>query len=240
LVVGSGQSGGQIAEDLAEAGRTVFLATSKIGRLPRRYRGHDISVWMVESGLFDQPREQQESGRIAARPLLGAVHTISLQSLSAQGVILLGRFTGAERDGRLSFADDLEQHMRFADNASAQIKREIDDYIARAAVEAPAAEPDPAEIVAPRIPDPPIRLLDPAERGITNVVWCTGFKGDFSWVRLPGVLDAQGQPVHENGVAAAPGIYFSGMDFGTTRKSGTIHAIAGEARRLVEHIAAGH
>ncbi len=239
LVVGNAQSGGQIAEDLAEAGRTVFLATGRVGRVPRRYRGQDISFWLVESGLFDVPRKEflQPSGRVAARPLLGAVHTISLQSLSAQGVILLGRFTGVESGGHLSFADDVEEHIHFADEVSTTIKRQIDEYIARAGIGAPAAEPDPAEIVAARLPNPPIRSLDPAASGIMTVIWCIGFQGDFSWVRIPGVLDDRGQPVHEEGVAAAPGIYFAGLDFASTRKSGTILAIAEEAPRLVEHIA---
>jgi putative flavoprotein involved in K+ transport len=242
LVVGSGQSGGQIAEDLAQAGRAVFLATSQVGRARRRYRGRDIMIWLVQCGLFDISRKDfmQPSGRIAPRPLFGALHTISLQSLSAQGVVLLGRFTGVERDGQLAFADDLKEHIRFADEASAHMTRQIDEYIVRAGIDAPVAEPDPAETVAPRLPSPPIRSLDVTECGITTVIWCTGFKGDFGWVRLPGVLDAQGQPVHEDGVASLPGVYFAGLDFATTRKSGTILAIAKESARLVEHIAGYH
>jgi putative flavoprotein involved in K+ transport len=233
LVVGSGQSGGQIAEDLAETGRTVFLATSRIGREPRRYRGRDIMLWKADSGLYDIPRPP---GRIARRPLLGAVHTISLQSLSAKGVVLLGRFTGAS-GGHLSFADDLAEHIRFGDEASSNLKRHIDEYIARAGIEVPPADTDPAEIVAPVLPSRPIRSLDPAKCGITTVIWCTGFQGDFSWVQLPGVLDAQGQPVHEGGIAIPAGIYFAGLDFAITRKSGTILAMAEEAPRLIEHIA---
>jgi putative flavoprotein involved in K+ transport len=232
LVVGNAQSGGQIAEDLAEAGRTVFLATGRVGRMPRRYRGRDISIWLLRSGLFDLPRQD-----LAARPLLGALRTISLQSLSAQGVTLLGRFTGVE-DGRLAFAGDLADNIRFADESSAAVKRHIDDYIVRAGLDAPAADPDPAETVPPRLPDPPLRALDPAVEGIATVIWCTGFRGDYGWIRLPGVLDPGGQPVHRDGVAPLPGIYFAGLDFATTRKSGTIHAIHEEAPRFAELIAA--
>ena len=239
LVVGSGQSGGQIAEDLAEAKRRVFLATGSIGRLPRRYRGQDITTWLLQSGLMDLSRKEliDASGRIAPRPLLGAVHTISLQSLSAQGVVLLGRFTGIDSGRRFTFADDVMEHIRFADDGSANFKRQVDDYIARAGIDAPAAEPDPAEIVAARLPNPPIRSLSLTTSGITTVIWCTGFWGDFGWVQLPGVLSDRGQPVHEDVVAAVPGIYFAGLDFGSTRKSGTILAIAEEAQRLVEHLA---
>ena len=238
LVVGSGQSGAQIADDLAQAGRPVFLATSQVGRARRRYRGRDIMIWLVQCGLFDVPRKEfvQSSGRIAPRPLFGAQHTISLQSLSAQGVVLLGRFNGIESDGRLSFADDLENNMSFADEASTKMQRQIDDYIARTGIDAPRAEPDPAETVAVRLPNPPIRSLDLAERGITTVIWCTGFQGDFTWVRLPGALDTRGQPVHEDGVTKHRGFYFAGLDLAVTRKSGTILAVTDESARLVEHI----
>jgi putative flavoprotein involved in K+ transport len=238
LVVGGGQSGCQIAEELAEAGRTVFLSTSRTGRLPRRYRGRDIMVWLVESGFLDVRREQiiQMVGRIPARGVLGSTQTISLQSLSAQGVVLLGRFTGVQNHGHLTFADDAEEHLRFADEASANVKRQIDEFIARAGIDAPTAEPDPQEIVTPSLPNPPIHTLDPAASGISTVIWCAGFRGDFGWMRLPGVLDAEGQPLHEDGVAALPGIYFAGLDFASTRKSGIILAIAEEAPRLVEHI----
>jgi len=77
LVVGSAQSGCQIAEDLIMAGRETYLATSHIGRMPRRYRGRDIVVWMVKTGMFDVPRKDfvDASGRVAARPMLGALHT---------------------------------------------------------------------------------------------------------------------------------------------------------------------
>ncbi|WP_309486559.1 NAD(P)/FAD-dependent oxidoreductase [Sinorhizobium sp. 8-89] len=241
LVVGSGQSGAQIAEELAEAGRTVFLATSRVGRFPRRYRGRDIMVWLLECGFLDVRREEviRLAGRIPPRGVVGPMHTISLQSLSAQGVVLLGRLTGVENGVRLSFADDLEANVRFADEASDNIKRHIDEYISRAGIDAPVSTPDPAETVAMRQPNLTTGSLDLSGSGITTVVWCTGFKGDFSWIRLSGALDSVGQPVHDDGVAALPGLYFAGLDFASTRKSGIILSIVEEAPRLVEHIV-GH
>jgi putative flavoprotein involved in K+ transport len=100
LVVGSGQSGGQIAEELGQAGRSVFLATSRTGRLVRNYRRGDTFEWLAISGFLDVPRKDilRASGKPPPRALHGATHTISLQSLSAQGVVLLGRFQGI--DGR--------------------------------------------------------------------------------------------------------------------------------------------
>jgi putative flavoprotein involved in K+ transport len=241
LVVGSAQSGGQIAEDLAMAGRVVFLSTGRTGRKPRRYRGRDVSFWEKESGLYDIPRKDfvGPDGRLPARPLIGARHTISLQSLSAQGVVLLGRFTGVS-NGRLTFADDVCENIRLGDEAAAKTRRQIDDYIARHGFDAPPATDDPAETVAPRLANPPILSLDPSEHHLTTVIWCAGFEGDYSFVQVPGVLNARGQPLEDEGLTEAPGIYFAGVDFSSTRKSGTIYGIAEEAQRLVGHIVARH
>jgi putative flavoprotein involved in K+ transport len=239
LVVGSAQSGGQIAEDLAMAGRVVFLSTGRTGRKPRRYRGRDVSFWEKESGLYDIPRKDfvGPDGRLPARPLIGARHTISLQSLSAQGVVLLGRFIGSA-DSRLTFADDVRENIRLGDEAAAKTRRHIDDHIARHGLNAPAAIDDPAETVAPRLPSRPILSLDPSEHHLTTVIWCTGFEGDYSFVQVPGVLNARGQPLEHEGLTEAPGLYFAGVDFSSTRKSGTINGIAEEAQRLVGHIVA--
>ncbi|WP_366512046.1 hypothetical protein [Mesorhizobium sp.] len=179
----------------------------------------------------------ENGGRPPARPLLGATHTISLQSLSAQGVVLLGRFNGIV-NGSLAFGDDVDDHMRFADETSAYAKRVIDEYIGRAGIDAPPAEDDPAETVASSVPSPPIRSIGLAASGISSIIWCTGFSGDFSWVKVPGALDEAGQPKHEDGIGTIPGLYFAGLDFGVTRKSGTIPAVAEEADHLVSHIAA--
>lgn len=239
LVIGSAQSGCQIAEDLILAGRETYLAASHIGRMPRRYRGRDIVVWLVKTGLIDVPRRDfvEPSGHVAARPMLGALHTISLQSLSAQGVVLLGRFVGMET-GRLVFADDLIENIQFGDEISAQFKNRIDEFIERNGLKAPAPVEDEAEVVAPRLPQRPILSLDLVERNISAIVWCTGFEGDFSWIDVPGVLDGQRQPVHEDGIAPVPGIYFAGLDFASTRRSGTVMAVEDEARRFAGQILA--
>jgi putative flavoprotein involved in K+ transport len=234
LVVGSGQSGGQIAEDLIEAKRKVFLASSRVGRKPRRYRGRDLSLWLEESGLYDRPRTDEASG-LRARPLVGADHTISLQSLGAQGVTLLGRFTGVE-GGQFCFADNLLENLLFGDQSSAAYKREVDAYILRAGINAPRPVPDAAETVDARVPNPPILLLDPRVSEITTVVWCTGFKGNFNWVRLPGILDSRGQPIQKDSITTIPGVYFAGLDLGSKIRSGTILAIAAEASIIVNDI----
>ncbi|WP_352829594.1 hypothetical protein [Mesorhizobium sp. M0159] len=156
------------------------MATSRNGRWVRRYRGGNILKWLTLSGFLDVPRKELvlPSGKLQARALVGATHTISLQSLSAQGVVLLGRFRGVE-NGSLVFGDELDDHMRFADEVSANAKRLVDEYIERAGLDAPLAEDDPAETIEPRLPDPPIRSLDWTASGIRSVIWCTGFTGHF-------------------------------------------------------------
>ncbi|WP_308737859.1 hypothetical protein [Rhizobium sp. TH2] len=175
------------------------------------------------------------AGRVPTRALVGPTHTISLQSLSAEGVVLLGRFRGVE-DGSLIFGDEVPEHLRFADEVSANTKRLVDEYIERAGLDAPPAEDDPAETVEPRLPDPPIRALDWQASDLGTVIWCTGFTGDFSWVHVPGALGADGQPIHEDGVATVPGLYFYGLEFASTRNSGIVPGIAKEAALLVERL----
>jgi putative flavoprotein involved in K+ transport len=236
LVVGSGQSGGQIAKDLVDAGREVFLATSKTGRLVRHYRGRLLAFWLVEAGALEQRREEfvLPSGAVPARSLQGALETLSLQALSAQGVTLLGRLEGV--DGMvLRFGDDAAANLNFADEAAAALRGRVDDYIARQGITAPPATDDPAEVVAAKLPSPPIRSLSLAAHGIRTVIWCTGFDGDFSWLNVPGALTADRQPIHVSGIGEG-GLYYPGLDFAVTRKSGTILAAAEEASTIVTHI----
>lgn len=230
LVVGCGNSGGQIAEDLAKAGRRVFLSTGRNGRVPRRYRGRDIFLWLTDTGRMAKPRETA-----AGRGLIGATHTISLQSLCAQGITLVGRLCGVTGDGRLEFADTLGDSVAFGDRMSEMLRGEIDDYIDREGLDAPDAVPDPAETVSPRFPDPPILELELLREGISTVIWSTGFRGDFGWLNAPGSIDANGAPVQEKCVSA-PGVYFAGLDTPESLRAGTVLAAADEADRIVGHI----
>lgn len=237
LVVGAGQSGGQIAKDLVEAGRRVFLSTARIGRIPRRYRGRDFVLWLLESGLMDVRREALvlPTGELPGRALQGALETISLQSLSNQGVVLLGRVT-AVNGAVVTFSDDVTENVAFADESSKSVRGKIDAHIELNHISAPPAEDDPAEVVAPRIPSPPITFIDLEAIGISTVVWCTGFNGDFSWLKVPSALRADLQPAHVDGIGPVAGLYFPGLDFASTRKSGTMLAAIEESQAIVAHI----
>lgn len=230
LVVGCGNSGGQIAEDIALAGRKVFLSTSRNGRVPRRYRGKDVILWLVENGQMAQPRPHD-----GGRPLLGATHTISLQSLSAMGITLLGRFESALPNGTLTFADTLAESIRYGDENAQRIRDGIDEFIAGTAIEAEPPVPDPAETVPPVLPDPPIRTLDLQTEGITTIIWSTGFVGNFDWLDVQGALDHQGQPV-QTGCVSVPGVYFVGLDSTASLAAGTIHVVEEDSASVVDNI----
>ncbi|WP_460452439.1 flavin-containing monooxygenase [Alsobacter sp. SYSU BS001988] len=239
LVVGAAQSGGQIAEELAWAGRETYLSTGRVGRMRRSYRGRDIVYWLLRCGLFDVPRSDflDPLGRgLAGRPLLGAGHTISLQSLSHAGVRLLGRVTGSEGPGVLTIADDLVSNIAFANESSRGFIELIERYIAQAGVVAPPAEPETAEDCEPIIDDPPILSFELQAHDVSAVIWCTGFRGDYGWIKVNGCLDRSGQPLQDNCVSPIPGLLFAGIDFGSTRRSGTMLAAEQESARIANEI----
>lgn len=231
LIVGCGNTGGQIAEELIREGRRVFLSTGRNGRVPRTYRGRDIFLWLTENGRMAKPRTTA-----SGRGLIGATHTISLQSLSAEGVVLLGRLRDCTGEGRLTFEDTVADSAAYGDEMSAILRREIDTYIGREALDASEAVPDPAETVCARFPDPPILELDLSGEGVRTVIWAAGLRGDFSWLRVPGALDARGDPVEE-GCISVPGLYFAGLDSLASLRAGTVLAAGDDAARIAGHIA---
>lgn len=242
LVVGSGQSGVQIAEDLLGAGRSVYLCTSRVGRMPRRHRGRDTMAWLVQVGFFDQRPEDLPEPALtrAAQPLVSGVgvrgHTVSLQDLAGRGVTLLGRPT-AVAGPRLVLDDSLGANIAFGDERAAEFRRLIDDRLRRLSQPLPPLEDDPADRAHPdptsvRAP----RTLDLKKAGIGCVVWATGVGGDFPWLRVPGALARDGSSVQRDGVSEVPGLYFIGMPWLSRRKSGIVLGVADDAAFLTAHV----
>jgi len=241
LIVGSGQSGVQIAEDLLSAGRRVYLSVSKVGRVPRRYRGRDLFEWLHDMGLLDQSAEAptDPSVRFAPQPRASGVgrrgHSVSLQLPAERGALLLGHLEGVDGK-RLVLADNVAECVRFADETSRPAKKDVDDYLAAHGIEAPAPEDDPGDRPHPD----PASLRSPAAvdlgaAGISSVIWCTGFTADFAWIDLP-AFDTRGAPRHRGGISDVPGLYFLGFPWLRTRKSGLICGIDEDAAHLVEHL----
>ena len=236
LVVGSAQSGCQIAEDLSAAGRRVYLATSRVGRLPWRHRGREMFAWLVDAGFFDQrPQDLEDPAMVAApQPIVASGgRSLSLQALARSGVTLLGRMVGAH-DATVTFDDSVTDNVAFGDQFATRVRTMADAVIARTAPDAGAAEADDAG--GPVDVDTCAALdLDAADVG--SIIWCTGFAGDFSWVHLP-VLDRRGQPAHDGGATAEPGVWFVGLPWLTRRASGVFLGLPSDAERIATAVTA--
>ncbi len=242
LVVGAGQTGCQIAEELHEAGRDVWLCVGRAGRLPRRWRGRDCIAWQRDMGYLDRTPAMLESPelRFRADPHLtgrDGGHTLSLHDFHRRGIRLLGRLTGCGGE-RASFDGGLHAEMRFADEFADRIVSEFDRHIREHGIDAPPPAPDelaggpPADGAMPDMR----RELDLAAADIASVVWATGYRHDFSWIEAP-VLDDAGYPVAPGGVSACPGLYFAGLNWMTWRKSGILWGVGEDARSVARHLA---
>jgi putative flavoprotein involved in K+ transport len=240
LVVGGGQSGCQIAEDLARAGRRVVLATSRVGWVPRRYRGHDALWWWIENGFYDVRRCDVDDAVVLRRqPLVSGTdggHSLSLPRLARLGVELRGRLEGGDGE-TLRFADTVSAHIRFGEETAAGFRRSVDEYVAQAGIDAPPAAPDPDDGVEwslDRAGGQVALRLDRA--GVATVVWCTGMRPRLDVLDLP--VPMRGPAIdHVDGVTAVPGLYLIGAPWLCTRKSGIIWGVGADASRLAALIA---
>lgn len=240
LVVGSGQSGAQIMEDLFDAGKQVYLSVSGAGRRPRRYRGRDSSWWNNTMGGFDKTVNDVRSldvrfGSSSHTSGARGGHDIYLRAFARDGVRLLGRLDGAS-GGMLTFRGDLQTSLAGADEHAARWREGVDRFIDENGLDAPPElEPDPPGIAGIRVPDGPPELdLDRA--GISTVIWATGFRYDFSWIKLP-LTGNRGYPVQRRGVTAWPGLYFTGLHWMYSAKSAQFIGVSEDAQFVAEHIA---
>jgi len=243
LVVGTAQSGCQIAEDLLGAGRRVYLSCSSVTRVPRRYRGRDVTAWLSDIGFFDmRPADLPDPAMLrAAWPQVSGVgrrgHTVGLPRLSGLGAVLVGRLTGVS-DGIVTFEDTVADAIRAADAGSAMIRGLVEAHIARTGMEAGPLESDPADepCMDPEALRGPLDL-DLAAAGVRSVVWCTGFDAGLSWIHLP-VVDRDGAAIHDDGVSPVPGLFFVGLPWMRVRRSSIISGVDPDSAFIAEAVAA--
>ncbi|HKU32105.1 MAG TPA: NAD(P)/FAD-dependent oxidoreductase [Arthrobacter sp.] len=244
LVVGTGQSGVQIAEELLAAGRQVHLAVSTCPEAPRRYRGRDTLYWVLQTGLHGPEygvnalRVQQlpsPAARFGCNPLLSGSdggHDIRLRELGRSGMRLHGHLEAAH-DGELVFTDDLAERLATVESGFSQrMQRALDAYIAAAGIDAP-----PAEVRATDdwLPEEPARL-DLASENISSVLWATGYRLDLNFVDLP-VLDQWSYPRHERGVTEHPGLFVVGLPWLTGHYSALIGGVGVDAEYVAACVA---
>jgi putative flavoprotein involved in K+ transport len=239
LVVGTGQSGGQIAEDLHLAGRTVHLATGSAPRVTRFYRGRDVVDWLADMGYYARGIEEfsdADAVRFRANHYVtgrDGGRDIDLRAFARDGMRLYGRLAAVD-GGTVHFADDLRENLDRADAVAESIKDSIDAHI------------DARRIVAPREaryapvwePAGLTSALDLEAAGIATVIWATGFGRDCRWIEVP-VFDGRGYPTHRRGVTSCEGLYFLGLPWQHTWGSGRFCGVGTDAAYLADRICAG-
>jgi len=236
LIIGSGQSGCQIAEELHEAGRRVVVACGRAPWLPRRIGGRDGVWWALETGFLDQPvgALPDPRARLAANLQNSGHdggHDLNLRTLQAMGVTLVGRFIGAD-ERWLHFAPDLVDSANWGDEQY----RHVAALVRRTAAE--RGLPDP------QLPDPAPFSADPPERlpveDFGTVIFAGGFRPAYrSWLPWPDAFDDLGFPIHRDGESTVvPGLHFIGVHFLRKRKSSLLLGVGEDAEVVANRITA--
>ncbi|HEY0237605.1 MAG TPA: MSMEG_0569 family flavin-dependent oxidoreductase [Friedmanniella sp.] len=236
LVVGTGQSGAQIAEDLHLAGRQVHLVVGSAPRCARRYRGRDCIDWLEEMGLYDIAvedtagglREREKTNHYMTGRDGG--HDIDLRRFALEGMGLYGRLIDVDGP-HLSVAPTLEASLDRADRVAEDIKDAIDRHVDRLGLDVPTE----ARYTPVWRPAAEPTALDLRAAGVSAVVWATGFVPDFRWVRVP-VFDGRGLVGHHRGVTAVDGLHFLGLPWLHTWGSGRFAGLTRDAEHVVDHV----
>jgi putative flavoprotein involved in K+ transport len=224
-----------MADDLLRADRRVFLSVGRCGWVPRLYRGRDIACWLVEMGLLERTVDTLPSpaARLAWFPQASGAHggcDLNVHTLAAAGAVLLGRVRGL-REGRVSVAGDLPASLAAADAFATGIRRAIDEHASGLGL--PSADDWPAPPAhQPGLAD---GELDLRAAGITSLVWATGFRPDFGWIR-PSIAAQDGFPEHRRGVTSQPGLYVLGLPWLHKWKSATLLGAGEDAQFIAEQI----
>ena len=236
IVVGSGQSGCQIAEDLHLAGRTVHMVTGNAPRCARFYRGRDVVDWLADIGQYDitiahdgmSKKKHDTNHYLTGRD---GGRDIDLRKFALEGMALYGRMTGVVA-GKMLFEPNLKRNLDGADRVYNGINALIDCHIAEKGINAPEGEP----YVPLWEPESETTELDLQAEGITGVIWATGFTPDWSYVGLP-IFDGTGYPVQQRGITGVEGVYVLGLPWLWTWGSGRFLAVGKDAEHVVGHLA---
>ena len=238
LVIGTGQSGCQIAEDLHLAGKQVYLSVGSAPRSPRKYRGKDVVDWLDQMGYYDLSVDEHPQGEQVRTKTNHYVtgrdggREINLRNFALEGMKLFGKLKQISGN-ILEFQPNLKQNLDQADAVAESIKRTIDQFIEKNQIQAPTEAPyhpawEPLE--------EPLSL-DYEAANIGTVIWCTGYESDFRWIEIP-VFDGKGYPGHQRGITDIAGLYFLGLPWLYTWGSGRFSGIARDATYLADYIAA--
>ncbi|ARP81891.1 FAD-dependent oxidoreductase [Bordetella genomosp. 8] len=235
LVVGAGASGSQIAEELRQAGRTVYLSVGEHYRPPRSYRQRDYCWWLGALGMWDEVKKKPKREHVAfAVSGYEGGKTVDFRRLAHAGITLVGITKGYE-NGTLTFEEGLAANVAQGDADYFEVLREADAYIEQNGLDLPP-EPEAWKLLDdPECLTHPILALNLAQAGIRSIVWATGFKMDYSWMEID-TFDEKGYPIHKRGISMEKGIYFLGLPNQTNRSSSFIWGVWHDAKYIADHI----
>ena len=239
--MGSGQSGAQIAEDLHLAGKKVYLSIGDAPRCARFYRGKDVVKWLFEMGYYEttvKDHRYSEQVRNSTNHYVtgrDGGRDIDLRKFALEGMQLFGRFSDFE-NGALKFQPNLVQNLDNADTTYNRINASIDAFIEQNSIETA----EPASVYTP-VWKPEIERteINLAEENITAIIWCIGFRPDYSWIDLD-IFENSGYPKHDRGITVDPDVSFIGLPWLYTWGSGRFLGIDQDAQYLSEHLIQRH
>ncbi|HSB86435.1 MAG TPA: NAD(P)-binding domain-containing protein [Ilumatobacteraceae bacterium] len=240
LIVGASATGVQLADELADAGRDVVLAVGSHSRLPRLYRGMDIFWWLKQIGSLDRTIDELPNAVTArTEPSLQLVgrpdhRNLDLTTLRDLGVELAGRVTGIDAH-HVSFRPDLAANVAAAHVRMRRVLAQIDRHIDQSGLAAEVFDPEPQQSLTVT---EHLDRLDVRARGITSVIWATGYRRSYPWLHVP-VLDERGEIRQHRGVTPVDGLYVLGQRFQHRRNSNFIDGVGRDAAFVVDHLVRG-
>jgi putative flavoprotein involved in K+ transport len=158
----------------------------------------------------------------------GGGHDLHLRTLQSMGIELLGHFAGADRR-KVRFADDLAASADFGDARLSDLWKFIDAYCVANGMTPPTMDMPPPLRIDTR------RELDIAQEGIGTVIWTSGYRPDYGWVKLP-VFDDMGFPMQTDGRTKVPGLYFMGVHWMRKNSSAILYGVGEDAEIVARQI----
>ncbi|NOL48534.1 flavin-containing monooxygenase [Pelistega europaea] len=234
IVIGSGSSGVQIADELNRAGKKVYLSVGPHERPPRRYRQRDNVWWLGVLGGWDYMKT--DKGPLKGLAVSGAHGGINIdfRRLAEQGITLMG-MTKSFDGHKIYFQDDLKANLEAGDKALLTFLDDADAYVVRNGLDLPEEPELRTMLPNPACVEQPLLELDIQKDNIAAVIWASGFSYDYSWLQVD-AFDERGLPIHKQGISPERGVYFVGLPYLTGRGSSFIWGVWHDAKHIAEHI----
>lgn len=238
LVVGAGQSGLQIADELVKTGRAVWIAVGRHGWIPRKVYGRDQMYWRLENGDF-QSVVAGPGATTAVYPFTALARwggaDFNVRTVHLDGVRLLGHLESID-GATVRLAPDLHELLSSGDDFARTFVGRVRDF-ARGRGE---DVPEPILVSHWRDGEMPALQseLNLDRAGIATVIWTTGYRPDYDWLVVDGALGPDGGPIQVRGASPVDGLYYAGIHRMHEAAAGTVLGCGWVAEHVADRIAA--